>query len=501
MQDLKYRRQFVVSKKELSEISTWQKYSLADKYFLYAHPDLEVNQIESKGKQITLLGIAVDATHPEHTNLDIAKNILENYQTWEDVIEAVYPVGGRYIVFATNKNTNEFKAVADPIGLRTLFFVKDNALPILCASQPLLIADYCNLTIDQAYQQGYLNSGATEKYIEFWHLSPYTQYNEVEHLTPNHYLDFEQHTQHRYYPLKPIPVITEQEGLQKTELYLKNLLKGIKLRGKLTLAITSGYDSRIVLAAAKDLKDDLEYYTGRYYGMKDSHSDLVLPAKLLPQLGVEHQIINCEGQMTPEFEQIFMHNTDMPHRAWGGIVENLYHKFPQDRILIKSACAEIARCAFYKGGYPKKVDPEWIGSISTFEDSPFMMEKLEQWFTETKQIVADKHIDILDIYYWEHRCGYWQAGSQLEFDLAHEEFTPYSCRILLDSMLGVPIEYRAGPQFKFFKKLMHNMWPETLLIPFPTPFQKKIGEFKKSVKRSVFGKAYRKILRTLKIPH
>lgn len=501
MQEIKYRRQFILTKQELNTFPNWHQTSIAEQHFLYTHPDLEVVQVTQGAKQITLIGLAIDATQPNLTNQQIAQNILAAYQTWSDVLNAVYPLAGRYLIIATDQQTQEFKVVADPIGLRMLYFVTTPHHPVICASQPNLITDVAPLEIDQAYKEGYLQSGAKEKYIEFWHLSPYTQYENLQLLAPNFYFDAQTRQQTRYYPLQTIPTLSYEEGMQKTITYLTNLMKGIAKRSKLTLAITSGYDSRIVLAACKPIKDQLHYYTGRYYGMQDSHPDLAIPNKLLPQLGLEHQIINCEGEMSPEFEQLFMQNTDQPHRAWGGIVENLYHKFPQDHILIKSACAEIARCAFYKGGYPKKVDPQWLGSISTFEDSPYMMQKVEEWFAEMKPFIADKNIDILDIYYWEHRCGYWQAGSQLEFDLAHEEFTPYSCRILLDAMLGVPIEHRAGPQFKFSKDLIKRMWPEVLLIPFATPRQKKWGAFKKKLKKSIFGRAYYKLLRILKIPH
>lgn len=493
MNNLKYRRQFVLSSQKLKNLDTWQTFSIANENTLYVHPDLSVVQAKQGKKEITLIGLAVDATAPQKNNQEIANTILTDYEDWNNVIDSVYPLGGRWIVFATNGD--EFKAISDPCALRMLFYVTDKKQPIICASQPLLIKDYCDLEIDLEFKKDYLDTGAMQENKEFWYLAKQTQFKNVKHLSPNHFVDFNTRDQHRFYPLKTIPTLSYEEGMEKTILYLKNLIVGLSKRSKLALAITGGYDSRLTLAACKDIKEDLYCYTSKYYGMNDTHPDISKPAKLLPMMGLKHHIIDCEGEMSPEFREIYMNNIDLPHESWGGIVENLSKKYPQDRITIKSACCEIARCAFYKDGYPKKVDVEWLGSISTFEKSPLFMQQLEEWFNEMNPFVQDKNIDILDIYYWEHRCGYWQAGSQLEFDLAQEEFTPFSCRILVDTMLGVPIKHRSGTQFPFFQDAMKRMWPESLLLPYASVYKKRKKTFMKKFRKTFFGRIYYKIMR------
>ncbi len=55
--------------------------------------------------------------------------------------------------------------------------------------------------------------------------------------------------------------------------------------------------------------------------------------------------------------------------------------------------------------------------------------------------------------------------SQLEWDIVQETFTPYNCRLLMETMLGVNIKYRVIPSNIMYREIIKSLWEELLEIP------------------------------------
>ena len=83
----------------------------------------------------------------------------------------------------------------------------------------------------------------------------------------------------------------------------------------------------------------------------------------------------------------------------------------------------------------------------------FFHESLDSWLHDAKEFSDKMHINILDLFYWEHRMGSWQAQSQLEWDIVQESFTPFNHRKLIEIMLSVKPELRQEPDYVFFKNI------------------------------------------------
>jgi hypothetical protein len=70
------------------------------------------------------------------------------------------------------------------------------------------------------------------------------------------------------------------------------------------------------------------------------------------------------------------------------------------------------------------------------------------------------------LFEWEHGCGSWLAATQLEFDMAWKDiFTPFNCRDIAVAMLSVPTQYRKGPDYPLFRRLIQKLWAEVLEAP------------------------------------
>src|SRR4030042_5382857 len=96
--------------------------------------------------------------------------------------------------------------------------------------------------------------------------------------------------------------------------------------------------------------------------------------------------------------------------------------------------------------------------------SKFVGHELSMWKNDLEYHgVSGYHI--LDLLYWEQGMSNWGAHYAAEQDIAIEDFSPFNNRLLFTTLLSLPREYRSGPHFPIYTKLIERMWPETLAEP------------------------------------
>jgi hypothetical protein len=107
--------------------------------------------------------------------------------------------------------------------------------------------------------------------------------------------------------------------------------------------------------------------------------------------------------------------------------------------------------------------PELLAWLEYSSTHPFLVTHFREWLTDASQ---QSHVKLLDLFEWEQDYGSWLAMTQLEFDSAWREiFTPYNCRQVLTTLLGVAEQYRKAPDYLLFRRAIQKAWPELLLEP------------------------------------
>ena len=82
------------------------------------------------------------------------------------------------------------------------------------------------------------------------------------------------------------------------------------------------------------------------------------------------------------------------------------------------------------------------------------------------EVSQQHYVKLLDLLEWEQDHGNWVAMTQLEFDIAWREiFTPYNCRQVLATLLGVDERFRKAPDYLLFQRAILKAWPELLSEP------------------------------------
>lgn len=479
LEKLLFRRQFILGPHFIEDFSSWKRIKVRDNICLTVHPDLNRRQTVYRAKSITLLGYILDPNDPLSQDQDIIDSLVRKLDTCDGLdnfFQYTYMYGGRWILIVDNGQ--EIRLFNDPAGFRQLFYTDFSfSSNLWCASQPGMIAQLMNLTMDKK-ALGFITNYESKGLREYWWPGDTSPFKGIKHLLPNHYLDLEKGSYHRFWPHEDLKYLSLEEGIERTSAGLKGLMKSAFNRFKLSLTITAGWDSRLLLAASREVSHKI-YYFSMLRGSNDR--DVIIPSRLLPKLGLKYNIMRYPARMDNEFKKIYNRNVVTAHSLWGRMAQGLFDCYPQDRVCVKGNACEIARGRqVFTLPEPENgnVTSQKLAWLMKMEDSPFVIKAFNKWLSEVPKTY---NIKLLDLFYWEQRMGNWQAMSQLEWDIVQEVLAPFNCRALLIDMLSVDQEYRDPPGYQLYHKVILNLWPEVL----EEPINPRISPQKKSTKLTV----------------
>lgn len=478
-----YRRQFIISPQKISGFHHWHNSELPGGSYIYVHPDLYCMVARRNREFIALMGYILDPFHASRNNAQIIADMLKSCMSIEDLFRYLEPVGGRFVIFA---NLGDQKiVVSDPAGFRQLFYMMDSSGRVWIASQSSLLSEILSLKLDETLEKDLYSLPLFANTHEYWYPGELSAYSGVKHLIPNHYLDLRSLKQVRYWPKERIAEESVEDCVEKCSEILRGLYSSIQRRYELAQGITAGLDSRIILAASREVRSRIEYLTHTHAGLGLNGADIMIPSKMLPALGLEHKIVVHHEMMDKEFERIYRRNV-CTARYGHGLNAYAFHRYfseqGKERVLINGVCGEITR-SFYYLPTLVPVNGVTLCSLARMKGSRMALVQFESWLESAREVSRESDVSLLDLFYWEQRVGSWAAMSYSEYDIAFESFSPMNCRLFLTIMLGVKKNYRQAFDTFLHRALIKRMWPQALNYVINPP--QKIG-----------GKLIRKMKRT-----
>jgi hypothetical protein len=468
---LSYRRQFILGPRFVEHIATpsgpveplagWQRVAIRPTVCLTVHPDLAVCQVRDGQRSITLLGFILDPTEPQASDREIVGSLLRALTRTASVdrfVAGTDGFGGRWVLIVDDGR--DLRLFHDAAGLRQVFYTRRaRAGTIWCASDAGVIARILGLSIDPK-AEAFMNSWTSRQYWWPGDTSPYT---DVRRLLPNHYLDLGTAETERYWPNSNLGTVSLPECTGRVSTSLVGMLRAARNRFPLALTITAGWDSRVALAATRNI-DDVFCFTLQYWDHTAASDDIRVPARLLPRLGLTHHVFRCPSTMNDAFAEIYRNNVTTAHDVYGIIAEALYASFPGDHVMVKGVVSEVTRC-WYQQRVPHATNQTLTPAMLAHAvemDHPFALAALDGWLQGTNRAL---NVDILDLLFWEQRIGSWQSTAQLEWDIVQDVLTPFNCRALLIDLLSLDTKHRASHSPAIYIELMKTLWPEVLDEP------------------------------------
>lgn len=432
------------------------------KLHIYAHSNLNVTIAFSHKDpevKILLLGYIIDPLKPEMKNDGIVELIARQYKSTNNCFKMIQGYTGRYVLLIKEKAS--FVITGDACHLRQIYFRFDGDKLTVTSSLKLFLDFYGYKLQSSEEKIKIVNTPLHRKLQMAWYGHESID-DRLDKLLPNHYLDVHKKE------VKRLPLFTVYNGKEDDVLiYVSSMLTGtysaLSKRYQLMQPLTAGWDSRILLAASKDVKDQIKYYV---FGNPDNNNDDIrIPMNLSRSLDLNFKIVERKA-LSDNFLEAYKKEHIIP-RILPKTSNINYHydcKYNENVINVNGNCAEIARC-FY--GYTRnKIMLDMLLVFSKYYDKvPFFKERIAEWYANAIPYAKQYNIFLLDLFYWEQRMGNWGAQYPFELDIAMEEISPFNNRSLLLALQSVNPKKRKSPKFSLFRKLVCKLWQDTLCEP------------------------------------
>ena len=477
---LLYRRQFVVGPKPVKgRFDAWSRVELSAGRTLTAHPELDVLHLSEAEHSVTSLGQVLDPDRPTDDNEAVVQRLLNELSSCRDLDqfpEHLFRLGGRWALIV--RKGGECRVYNDAAGTRQLFWATTPEEGCWLASTPDLLAEELGFEISEDAHE-LMRSRDYQRLREYWWPGTRTRYSQVDLLLPNHYLDLNGCSTHRYFPVAERSTLTLLDGVERIAELLRGGLRAAALRRPLALSVTAGYDSRVTMAACRDLNDRVQAFSFVHAHITDRDPDVLIPARVLEPHGVPHSVFRCPQKADPAFAELYFRNTPTGKASWAAVAQGMYQNLPGDVLRVTSNVAEVARC-FYSvvhNGRARECNGENFGRMTRLGVQPFVVDAFNGWLEKWP---SEFGYDVFDLFYWEQRLASWAGSIYLEFDIVQDGFTPFSCRELMTTMLAIDEAHRLPPDYPLLVSLVQRMWPELLAEPInPEPPGRLAREIRK----------------------
>jgi hypothetical protein len=452
----------------------WNTHPIDPGFMVSAHPDVPITHEQDGDKSIILIGHLLDPRNPEHTNETILNRLftrLQDKTSLERFPQLTDNLCGRWVMII--RVGSESILLPDAAAQRQVHYTHYQGMTY-CASQAKVIADYLGLEPDPEAEE-MLETCRKEMGEhfdhQFWWPGNTTLFKGVKRLLPNHILDLNTGEVSRFFGKDALePLMIDQAVSTACDILRGACECALHRCSRLTLACTSGWDTRVLMAAAFPFRKRIFYYTNRRYGWPLRHPDLSIPGKLLEKSGVEHHIIKIKPDMDKNFAAIYRNNVDIPHHHWGVKSEGELRNLPHNTIVLSGNVSEICRCFFgaekgFKGITAREL-AEHAKEKTSLLETDFSITALAEWLADVE---FGKGFHLLDMFYWEQRAGSWAATCHDEVAIAHETIPPFNCRELLVTLLSVDEKYRRPPEHELYRRIVEELWPDGLKEPINPP--------------------------------
>lgn len=451
---------------------------LPDGRNFFFHDQLPVSVGENKetGGYVLIAGLVIDLNINSADLRNICQSLVDALLLNERYfLDRTDNLSGRFIVIYKKSSQESPYIIGDATNMLKINYSKKYKL---CSSNIFLINHISN--DGRKDYRSIFNEH--RKLWKYGALGDCTPLNDISILTPNHRINLNTYDLDRFYPREVVQTESNVCMVAGAVFDMCSRQHDI-LADKYSLrySLTAGVDSRFSLAIAKSKKKNQSYFTYLY---SDAHEvDAKVASHIAKKMSLNHKVVALNDQKYRDIlngisSPISFYDKDLELegeiKKWDWYNHGIQLVSPYRQLLsnesdtlpdlhIRSNLYEIGRAFWGKKGGPcddsKKIlessRKDWASECSViFED-----------YFDRNQINADSvyGLDLLDIFYWEHRCGTWVSEVLQSTDFAFNTHAYVNCRKIIEKLLSLNIENRKNATL--FKAIIAGNLPEIESIP------------------------------------
>ena len=430
---------------------------------VYTQSDLEFAHASNDrtGAYVAVIGVALDLATNTSSNSTVPEKLLGALVHGEEMfLRALDYLAGRHVIVYREGLGIPPKIVNDACAMLKVNYNAENHLISSNFHLIEVLDEGASLRPEFVHERKLWQTGA------LGNLSP------LEHtkiLTPNHILNTKTFRTLRFYPRDTLPTTDNISDLADEFILLARAQASmLGSRRRLVRGLTAGMDSRASLALIRNQND--VFFT--YYTRPVERADALIAGQIADRLSLDHFILASEEQFDATValggtSKVIPVSIDKKLvrrvKAWSwykhraslisAYAQSLLPNIPGKTLHIRSNLNEIGRAFWGKNGpchergdVLPRAKPLW---------HKFAKDHFTRFFDET-EFTAEKlyGYDMLDMFYWEHRCGTWISEVLQETDFAFDTHAFINCRRMLEISLSAPfLSRRAGSLFtEIFKR-------------------------------------------------
>lgn len=353
----------------------------------------------------------------------------------------------------------------DPLPPR-VYLDPGGSLPLVFSPEDRRAASSTALLLDDAAYEARFNhplhqAMVVNEGVGGWITGDLTAHKGVYRVLPNHYLDLETWSARRYWPradsfARWLPLDQAAKRASTAMLQFTTLASR---EFRLALSLTAGFDSRLLMASARDSLARCSFYT---FTAPSGQIDSDVSQTLAGRFSLRHQLLTVEDA-TPAQQAAWDRTVGHCMSEQNRITHQTLHQVDSDAVAV-GMYGELGRCRLYRQDREtinaETIDARFVLARLTLPDFHESLASVETWFDA---IAEFPNSVILDLAFLELKFGNWAMGQHPMHNSIRLHLLPFAQRDVFESFLGV--EPRQKGTEELFRACIEQLWPELLEVP------------------------------------
>lgn len=423
------------------------------KYTVLLDTKTPFSYASNRSSECAVFGLAVNVFSGDNEN--IAERILENCRNMQEVVDYEKQLGGKYMLLF--KKEEQYYIQGDATCSIPIFYNIDDVF--VCSSSYQYIMDVKKYHIDSEYD-------VIRKSGDISQAMPYdiTPCRKIKQLIPNHYLVINDKKAVRFVNSNNTQKSISVEKAAETVLpMIENLLAYYRRYYKIYCPITSGRDSRVVLAFLMNSTDDICCYTIKHPEHHDDAQDIVVPVELCQKNNIAHKLID-DVVVTDilKNEMDLLLGEDNYSQRTLRIAQTINENFCDGAIVNGDIIGQVGKCSLHRDIPSVFATPSYF-RCKLHNYSKEAKKQLGLWLEEIK--ASGEKVNTFDLFSVENRMGRWAAQENLIYNTIGQLYLNiFNCRSIIYTWTAVSRKKRKLSLLHV--DLIREEAPQLLEIPF-----------------------------------
>ena len=411
--------------------------------------------------ECAIFGFAVNVITRESERL--AEKIISCCYGISDVVAFEKELGGKYLILYRDKE--QYFILSDATCSVPVFY--NMGKNFACSSNSQYLVEHYGYLPDQEFER-IRNSGDISQAMPY----DITRYREIKQLIPNHYLSVNKRTAVRFINTGCVQsTLTAEKASNIVAPMIEAISDYYKSLFKVYCPITSGRDSRVVLAFLSGNDTAVQCYTIRHPEHCGGEQDLVVPKQLCSENKMPYEQISdveVSEDLKKEMDCLLGEN-NYSYRTLR-IAQTILEHYGDGAVINGDIIGQVGKCSLHRDIPLCFATPAYFRcKLHNYSDEA--KKQLRLWMREIKN--SGECVDIFDLFSIENRMGRWAGQENLIYNsLGQVYLNIFNSRSII--YVWTAVRRRERKRSRIHVNLIKNKMPALLEIPFESDESKII---------------------------